>query len=101
VATIQRLMRQLNYPTEEAGVCRGIAVMAERARQCGEYSKFKERMTYLNKVQNPVKFQNDVAAAKLRNIEYQRYLKQLEEEKLRGNTRNKKNTSWKQLLAPV
>ncbi len=40
-------MKELNFPTNENGVCFGLALMAERARRCGEYHKFKKRMDYL------------------------------------------------------
>lgn len=50
MASITELMKELNYPTNEEGVCSGIAHMAERARRSGNYDKFQERMVYLLKL---------------------------------------------------
>jgi ankyrin repeat protein len=47
MAKITELMNELKYPTDERGVCRGLALMAERARRCGQYEHFKERVDYL------------------------------------------------------
>ncbi|WP_131778765.1 ankyrin repeat domain-containing protein [Legionella bozemanae] len=47
MASIIELMAELNFPTNQGGVCVGLALMAERARRCGQYEKFKERMDYL------------------------------------------------------
>lgn len=47
MAKIIRLMKALDYPTYERGVCGGIAEMAERARNCGQYDVFQKRMRYL------------------------------------------------------
>jgi ankyrin repeat protein len=40
-------MKELQCPTNENGVCLGIALMAEKARRKGQYHLFKERMMYL------------------------------------------------------
>ncbi|QLZ68914.1 hypothetical protein FOLKNPGA_01694 [Legionella sp. PC1000] len=52
MADIIDLMKELEYPTNEEGVCLGLAVMAERARHCGQYEQFKERMEYLEGLNN-------------------------------------------------
>ncbi len=49
-ASIMELMSSLNLPTDHIGVCFGIALMAERARRCGEYDKFEKRMDFLNQI---------------------------------------------------
>lgn len=50
MASIITLMAELKFPTDEGGVCLGLALMAERARRCGQYDKFKERMDYLEQL---------------------------------------------------
>src|ERR1700742_146134 len=50
MASIFELMKALNYPTDERGVCHGLAIMAERARRCHDYKTFKKRMDYLDAV---------------------------------------------------
>ncbi|KTD40134.1 ankyrin repeat domain-containing protein [Legionella parisiensis] len=42
------LMKELQYPTDEAGVCKGLALMAQRARWSGQFDKFQARMKYLS-----------------------------------------------------
>ncbi len=49
-ATIMALMKSLGRPTAFTGVCRGLALMAERARRCGEYDKFVSRMDFLGQI---------------------------------------------------
>lgn len=51
MARITDLMKELDFPTSEGGVCQGLALMAERARHLGQYPKFKERMTYLSSLE--------------------------------------------------
>lgn len=51
MARITDLMKELDYPANEGGVCQGLALMAERARQLGLYSQFKQRMTFLKSLQ--------------------------------------------------
>ncbi len=50
MASIIALMKELKYPTNEEGVCHGLALMAERARRAGEYHKFKSRIKFLNRL---------------------------------------------------
>ncbi len=51
MADIIKLMKAMGYPSEdEEGVCRGLSLMAERARRHG-YAKFEERMQYLKKLE--------------------------------------------------
>ncbi|MFA6303242.1 MAG: ankyrin repeat domain-containing protein [Legionella sp.] len=47
MANIIELMKKLDYPTDEKGVCYGLTLMAERARLCGQYNIFKKRMLYI------------------------------------------------------
>jgi ankyrin repeat protein len=47
MARVIELMKELNYPACDEGVCQGLALMAERARRLGQYTQFKERMDYL------------------------------------------------------
>ncbi len=44
---ITEQMPEMGYLNSPGGVCRGLAMMAERARRYGEYAKFKERNEYL------------------------------------------------------
>ncbi|MBX3709591.1 MAG: ankyrin repeat domain-containing protein [Gammaproteobacteria bacterium] len=48
MADIITLMTELSFPTNVEGVCWGLALMAERARRCGQYSVFKQRMNFLS-----------------------------------------------------
>ncbi|WP_454784647.1 hypothetical protein [Legionella sp. WA2024007413] len=41
------LMKELHYPTSEGGVCKGLALMAQRAHWAGQSDQFKARMAYL------------------------------------------------------
>lgn len=50
MASILHLMSELKYPTDEEGICFGLALMAERARRLNEYDKFKRRMTLLDEL---------------------------------------------------
>ncbi len=47
MASIITLMQERGCPTDENGVCLGLALMAERARRLGEYDKFEYRMNFL------------------------------------------------------
>ena len=47
MANILELMKELAYPVEGNGVCFGLALMAERARQCRQFGLFKDRMSYI------------------------------------------------------
>ncbi|WP_298624385.1 hypothetical protein [uncultured Legionella sp.] len=45
------LMKELNYPTNDDGVCRGLALMAQRACWSGQFEQFQKRMNYLSTLQ--------------------------------------------------
>ncbi|CDZ77565.1 ankyrin repeat protein [Legionella massiliensis] len=50
MTSIINLMEELQYPTNKSGVCLGLAYMAERARRCGLYGQFENRMNYLDEL---------------------------------------------------
>ncbi len=68
MTSIVTLMDELGYPRNPDGVCKGIALMAERARRCGQYDIFKERMLYLINLKEGT-LADKVAAAKQHYID--------------------------------
>lgn len=61
--SIINLMEELQYPSNEEGVCKGIALMAQRARWAGQFDPFQTRMAYLNSLK-PTQLQALLQSAK-------------------------------------